>query len=66
MPDLPIYPQKREAPGYSLERRLNRLQESKPNSYDSALEALRTKSAIETLRLTGAPIRRSSRAIIGQ
>ncbi len=55
MPDLPIYPQKREAPGYALERRLSRLQESSSDSYSSALEALRNQCAKETLRLTGAP-----------
>lgn len=55
MPDLPIYPQKREAPGYALEGRLNRLQESPPESYASALDTLRERSAHETLRLTGAP-----------
>ena len=55
MPDLPIYPQKREAPGYALERRLSRLHESSSESYARALEALRNQCAKETLRLTGAP-----------
>ena len=55
MPDLPIYPQKREAPGYALERRLSRLHESSSESYARALEALRNQCAQETLRLTGAP-----------
>ena len=55
MPDLPIYPPTREAPGYALERRLNRLQESSSESYAGALEALRNQCANETLRLTGAP-----------
>lgn len=55
MPDLPIYPQKREAPGYALEGRLNRLLESKAESYAATLEALRNQCALETLRLTGAP-----------
>ena len=54
MPDLPIYPQKREAPGYALERRLNRLHESSSDAYSSTLEALRNHCAHETLRLTGA------------
>ena len=54
MPDLPIYPEKREAPGYALERRLNRLHESKAESYAATLEALRHHCARETLRLTGA------------
>ncbi|GMR23871.1 MAG: hypothetical protein BMS9Abin37_2345 [Acidobacteriota bacterium] len=54
MPDLPIYPQKREAPGYALERRLDRLHESKADSYAAALVALRIQCAHETLRLTGA------------
>ena len=55
MPDLPIYPQKREAPGYALERRLSRLHESNAESYAATLEALRNQCAKETLRLTGAP-----------
>jgi len=54
MPDLPIYPQKREAPGYALERRLNRLHESKAKCYAATLVALRTHCAHETVRLTGA------------
>ena len=55
MPDLPIYPEKREAPGYALERRLSRLHESSSDSYSSALVALRNQCANETLRLSGAP-----------
>ena len=55
MPDLPIYPQKREAPGYALERRLARLHESSSDSYSGTLDALRDQCANETLRLTGAP-----------
>ncbi len=55
MPDLPIYPEKREAPGYALERRLSRLHESSSDSYSSALDTLRNQCANETLRLSGAP-----------
>lgn len=55
MPDLPIYPEKREAPEYALERRLGRLQEQPEESYRDALAALRLRCARETLRLTGAP-----------
>ena len=55
MPDLPIYPQKREAPGYALERRLNQLHESSFDSYSATLDVLRNRCANETLRLTGAP-----------
>lgn len=51
MPELPIYPQKREAPGYALERRLNRLLES---GALPSLDALYRETGIETLRLTGA------------
>ncbi len=54
MPDLPIYPEKREAPEYALERRLGRLLESPEDSYKLALDALRLRCAQETLRLTGA------------
>jgi len=54
MPDLPIYPQTREAPGYALERRLSRLIESSSESYASVRETLRIRCARETLRLTGA------------
>ena len=50
MPELPIYPQKRESPDYALERRLARLLES---GGLGALEALYRGVAIETLRLTG-------------
>lgn len=55
MPDLPIYPQKREAPGYALERRLSRLHESGPETFAGAVDALAKRLAFETLRLTGAP-----------
>ena len=55
MPDLPIYPEKREAPEFALERRLGRLQELPEASYERALDAVRLRCAQGTLRLTGAP-----------
>jgi len=55
MPELPIYTHKREAPGYALDKRLARLQESPEESYEGAVDALRLHCARETLRLTGAP-----------
>jgi len=55
MPDLPIYPEKREAPGYALQRRLDRLHESSSDSYSATLDVLRKQCANETLLLTGAP-----------
>jgi Fic family protein len=64
MPDLPIYPQKREAPGYALERRLGRLQESPQESYEHALVTLRQQCAIETLKLTGAPNENESSELV--
>jgi Fic family protein len=54
MQDLPIYPEKREAPEYALERRLGRLHERPEETYRAALDALRLRCARETLRLTGA------------
>jgi hypothetical protein len=55
MPELPIHPAAgREAPGYSLERRLARLKELPPERWRRALDGLRERSVLETLRLTGA------------
>lgn len=58
MPDLPIYPLKREAPGYALERRLNRLTAANDTGVLPALPALRVELAVETLLLTGVTIER--------
>jgi Fic family protein len=55
MPDLPIYPEKRETPEYALERRLGRLQEAPEASYEAAVQRLRLRFASDTLSLTGAP-----------
>jgi len=56
MPELPIHPEGgREAPGYSLERRLARLKDLPAERRRSAHDRLREGSALETLRLTGAP-----------
>jgi hypothetical protein len=54
MPELPIHPAfGREAPGYSLERRLSRLKDVEPERTRIARERLRERTAAETLRLTG-------------
>ncbi len=58
MPDLPIYPLKREAPGYALERRLNRLTAASDTGALPALHALRLELAVETLLLTGVAVDR--------
>jgi hypothetical protein len=55
MPELPIYSASgREAPGYSLERRLARLKELPAERWRLGLQGLRECSVQETLRLTGA------------
>ena len=55
MPELPIHPGGgREAPGYSLERRLFRLKSLAEERRRYAQDALREACARETLRLTGA------------
>jgi Fic family protein len=54
MPELPIHPAfGREAPGYSLERRLTRLKSLEPDRRRATHESLRERTAAETLRLTG-------------
>ncbi len=54
MPELPIHPAVgREAPGYSLERRLTRLKDLKPTLRRRAHDRLREWAAVETLSLTG-------------
>ena len=58
MPELPIYPLKREAPGYALEQRLNRLTAASDTGALRALHALRLELAVETLLLTGVAIER--------
>ncbi|TDI43585.1 MAG: hypothetical protein E2P02_11215 [Acidobacteria bacterium] len=58
MPDLPIYTPKREAPGYALERRVNRLTAASDADALPALPALRLELAVETLRLTGVAVER--------
>ncbi len=55
MPELPIYSASgREAPGYSLERRLARLKDLPAERWQIGLQGLRERSVQETLRLTGA------------
>ena len=55
MPELPIHSASgREAPGYSLERRLARLKDLPAERWRIGLEGLRERSVHETLRLTGA------------
>ena len=57
MPDLPIYPERRESPGYALERRLDRLSSRDDNAeaaYEEALGQLRQEAARQGLALTGA------------
>jgi len=55
MPELPIYSASgREAPGYSLERRLARLKDLPAERWRISLKGLRVRSVQETLRLTGA------------
>ncbi len=58
MSDLPIYPLKREAPGYALERRLNRLTAASDTGALPALHTLRLELAVETLLLTGVAVDR--------
>ena len=58
MPDLPIYPLKREAPGYGLERRLNRLTAASDPGALPAIHVLRLELAVETLLLTGVAVER--------
>jgi Fic family protein len=54
MPELPIHPARgREAPGYSLERRLSRLRDASALGSDDIFP-LSVECAFETLRLTGA------------
>ena len=55
MPELPIHPDGgREAPGYTLERRLARLVDLSAEQKRIAQLELRESSVLETLRLTGA------------
>ncbi len=55
MPELPIHSASgREAPGYSLERRLARLKDLPAEHWRIGLKGLRERSVQETLRLTGA------------
>ncbi len=55
MPELPIHPSGgREAPGYSLERRLARCQALSDERRRRIHAGLREGAALETLRLTGA------------
>jgi Fic family protein len=55
MPELPIYPERNEAPGYALERRAAALRQNPPDNLDERLHRLRRDCAIETLGLSGAP-----------
>jgi hypothetical protein len=55
MPELPIYPERSEAPGYALERRASALRQNPPEDLPERLNRLRRACAIETLSLSGAP-----------
>lgn len=55
MPELPIYPERSEAPGYALERRVAALRQNPPENLSDKLDRLRRECAIETLGLSGAP-----------
>jgi Fic family protein len=66
MPELPIHPGGgREAPGYSLERRLSRLKELPAERRRTVHQTLRERSVSETLRLTGAESLRESPVFVG-
>ena len=65
MPDLPIHPQRRESPGYTLDRRLAKLHEAPREAYAPQLESLRLDCARETLRLTGAAEEAEDETLIG-
>ncbi len=55
MPELPIYPERSEAPGYTLERRAATLRQNPPSELSEKLDHLRRQCAVETLSLSGAP-----------
>ena len=55
MPELPIYPENRETPGYKLERRAATLRQNPPPEFSEKLDRLRRECAVETLALSGAP-----------
>jgi hypothetical protein len=54
MPELPIHPARgREAPGYSLDRRLSALRGLDRDRRRTVEDGLRERTAVESLRLTG-------------
>ena len=55
MPELPIYPERVEAPGYRLERRAAKFRQNPPSELSEKLDRLRRQCAVETLALSGAP-----------